>query len=107
MSDEGRRDWTAGDERFQMTWLCERGLRAAAGILWQRLTAIAAGHMSDIGEDYFSPSRRVIAEYLRHTGRPEEAMEVEAIGCNEPAPVTGFGKLTAAQRAGLRDSLGG
>jgi hypothetical protein len=34
-------------------------------------------------------------------------MEVEAIGCNEPAPVTGFGKLTAAQRAGLRDSLGG
>ncbi len=106
MSEEQRRDWT-GPARFRMTWACERGLAAAAGILGQRLAAMAAGQMEEIGEDYFSPSRRVIAEYLRHTGRHEEAMEVEAIGCNEPAPVTGFGSLTVAQRARLRDRLGG
>jgi len=106
MSEQQRRDWT-GPARFRMTWACERGLAAAAGILWQRLAALAAGQMEEIGEDYFSPSRRVIAEYLRHTGRHEEAMEVEAIGCNEPAPVTGFGGLTVAQRAHLRNILGG
>jgi hypothetical protein len=106
MDDNGNSGWLTGAARFKMTCLCEHGLRAASGILWQRLGLLASGNASELGADYFSPSRRVIAEYLRHTGRVEEANEVEAIGCNEKPPHTGFGGLTAAQRDALRESLG-
>jgi len=68
---------------------------------------LASGTMSELGADHFAVSRQVVAAYLRRTGRIDEAMEVEAIGCNEPPPPTGFGRLTAAQRDDLRDVLGG
>jgi hypothetical protein len=107
MAHDNDQPWPAPAARFDMTTACEHGLRAAAGILWQGLGLLAGGQASDLGADYFSPSRQIIAEYLRRTGRPEEAMEVEAIGCNQPPPQTGFGALTAAQRGDLRDALRG
>jgi hypothetical protein len=107
MDENGKSVWLDSAGRFSATCACERGLRAASGILWQRLGLLASGHLSELGQDYFSPGRRVIAEYLRHTGRSEEAMEVEAIGCNEPPPSTSFGGLTGKRLAELRDSLGG
>jgi hypothetical protein len=106
MADEERAHWHEPVARFDVTCACEHGLRGAAAILWQQLGFLAAGHIRELGADYFSPSRQVIAAYLKRTGRMEEAMEVEAIGCNEPPPAIGFARLTPAQLQGLRDSLG-
>lgn len=107
MADERGGRWPGSAERFGVTCACEHGLRGAAAVLWQQLGFLAAGQISELGADYFSPSRQVIAAYLKRTGRLEEAMEVEALGCNEPPPATGFGRLSLAQREGLRDILGG
>jgi hypothetical protein len=106
MADDNANIWPAPDARHDVTCTCEHGLRAASGILWQGLGLLAGGHAKDLGADYFSPARQMIAEYLKRTGRPDEAMQVAAIGCNEPPPPTGFGALTAAQRDHLRDVLG-
>ena len=99
------RDWLAEARHHDITWVCERALKAAAGIVWQQLGHIASGRMHSVGHDHYDPARTIIAEYLRHTGRPEEAMAVEAIGCNEPPPKTGFERLTAAQAADLRSAM--
>ncbi len=105
MSDGSKRDWLADSTRHTMTWVCERALRAASGITWQHLGGIASGRVATLGHDYYDPARAVIAEYLRHTGRMEEAAEVEAIGCNEPPPPTSFARLTPAQIAELRGAM--
>lgn len=100
-------DWIDGSGRHRFTTVCERALRAAAGIQWQHMGAIAAGQAAAFGQDYYDPARAIIAEYLRHTGREEEACEVQAIGCNEPAPRTGFAPLTEAERSALRAAMRG
>lgn len=105
MTDETGRDWLDESRRHNMTDVYERALRAAAGIIWQRLGTMAAGGAMDFGRDYFDPGRTVIAEYLRHTGRVDEAQQVLAIGCNEPPPPTGFTQMTASALAKLRDTL--
>jgi hypothetical protein len=107
MDKPSDRDWLGESKRHDITMVCEQALRAASGIIWQQLGFIAAGGMSRIGADYFDPSRAVIAEYLRHTGRLQEAQEVEAIGCNEPPPRTGFVRLTPAALADLRRTMEG
>jgi hypothetical protein len=107
MAENLRRDWIAETSTYRITCVCERALRAASGIAWQRLARVAAENGAAAARDYFDPSRAIIAEYLRHTGRLQEAAEVEAIGCNEPPPATGFGKLDAAQWQMLRGAMGG
>ncbi len=101
------RDWLEETQRHDMTCICERAVQAAANVAWQRLERIANTGMSALGEDYFDPTRTIIAAYLRGTGRVIEAAEVEAVGCNEPPPRTGFGALTAQQRADLRNTIRG
>jgi len=107
MSDPKNHDWLADSRRHDITCICERALQAASGIAWQRLGRIAAGGIDTLGEDFYDPTRTIIAEYLRHTGRLDEAAEVEAVGCNEKPPHTGFGSLSAAQLAEMRASLSG
>jgi hypothetical protein len=107
MAEQPRRDWLEESSRHDMTWICERALRAAAGITWQHLGGIASGRAGAVGRDYYHPARSVIAEYLRHTGRMQEAAEVEAIGCNEPPPHTGFAALTEATLAEMRRAMRG
>ena len=106
MGDPEPRDWLAETRHHDITFVCERALKAAAGITWQTLGLLAANG-ARAGHDYYDPTRTIIAEYLRHTGRLDEAAQVEAIGCNEPAPHTGFGLLSATERAALRDALRG
>jgi hypothetical protein len=101
------RDWLEDSRRHDMTCICERALKVAAEVTWDRLERIAATGMSALGDDYFDPTRSIIAAYLRQTGRVAEAAEVEAVGCNEPPPRTGFGALTAEQQAELRDVFRG
>ena len=101
------RDWLQEGRRFDITCICERALHAAAGMTWQRLGWLAAGGMSSIGQDYLDPTRSIIAEYLKHTGRMEEAGEVLAVGCSEAAPPAVFGAVSAQDRAALRDALSG
>ena len=105
MNDANGHDWLHDSRRHGLTDLHERALRAASGILWQRIGMVAAGCGAEFGRDYFDPGRTVIAEYLRHTGRAEEAQQVLAIGCNEPPPPTGFTGLSGSALAALRDSL--
>ena len=107
MSDAPRRDWLTESRQHDITCVCERALRAASGIIWQQMGFLAAGNIGSVGRDYYDPSRQIIAEYLRHTGRAEEAAEVAAIGCNEPPPHTGFERLSGAQVAALRSSMRG
>jgi hypothetical protein len=107
MDAQDRRDWLQEGQRHDMTCVCETALHAAAGITWQRLGWIAAGGTSTIGQDYLDPTRTIIAEYLRHTGRLDEAIEVLAVGCNEPPPPTMFGNVDPAKAAELRDVLRG
>ena len=102
-----RRDWLSDTRRHQRTDACERGLRAAAGIVWQHLGRIASGGGANAGEDFFDPARTVVAEYLRHTGRMEEAIQVEALGCNEKPPAIGFSRLSAVQIDELRQAMQG
>ena len=107
-SDEpAGRDWLVESQRHDMTFVCERGLRAASGITWQRLGSLASGGTNGLGRDFYDPTRVIIAAYLRHTGRVEEAREVEAIACNEPPPRLGFGELSALQKAELKAALQG
>jgi hypothetical protein len=105
MTPDRGEDWLALTRRHNITCDCERGLRAASGITWQRLALLAAGMAADLGQDYFDPTRAIIAAYLRHTGRRDEAAEVEAIGCNEPPPPTSFGSLSPAEIADLKNAL--
>jgi hypothetical protein len=107
MEDTPPRDWLEDSRRHDMTCICERALKVAAEVTWHRLERIAATGMGALGDDHYDPTRSIIAAYLRQTGRVVEAAEVEAIGCNEPPPRTGFGALTAQQRAELRDALRG
>ena len=102
-----KRDWLEVAGRHTLTDVYERALRAASGIIWQRMGHVAAGNITSLGHDYFDPSRAVIAQYLRHTGRIAEAQEVEAIGCNEPPPPAGFGNLSPTELAALRQFMGG
>ncbi len=107
MDNTPPRDWLEDSRRHDITCICERALKVAADITWQRLERLATTGMGALGEDYFDPTRTIIAAYLRQTGRVAEAAEVEAVGCNEKPPRTGFGALTAQQRAELRDALRG
>jgi hypothetical protein len=105
MDAPNHRDWLAESSRHDITCVCENALHAAAGTTWQCLGLLAGGAMSSIGQDYLDPTRTIIAEYLRHTGRFDEAVQVLAVGCNEPPPPAMFASITPRQQAALRQAL--
>ncbi len=97
MTDVPRRDWVAEARDYRMTCVYEHALRAAAGVNWQQLCRITAGDAEGAVHDYFDTARVIISEYLRHTGRLDEAAEVSAAGSSALPPATSFARLTPSQ----------
>ena len=88
-----------------MSCVYEHALRAAAGVNWQQLCRVTAGDAEGAVHDYVDTARSIIMEYLRHTGRLDEAAQVSATGSGEPAPVTSFPRLSQAQLEDLREHM--
>ena len=95
MTDVPRRDWIAEARDYRMTRVYEHARRAAAGVNWQQLCRVTAGDAEGAVHDYFDTARVIISEYLRHTGRLDEAAEVSAaVGSSALPPATSFARLT-------------
>ena len=107
MTDAPRGDWIAQTRDYRMNCVYEHALRAAAGVNWQQLCRVTAGDVEGALHDYVDTARSIITEYLRHTGRLDEAAQVSATGFSDASPATSFARLTSAQLDDLRVHMEG